>query len=80
MKTVAYTTAARRQLRGLAAQVQARIRAKLAAYANDESADVTALQGEPGARLRVGDYRLVFVETETTIEVRAVGHRREIYR
>jgi mRNA interferase RelE/StbE len=80
VKTVAYTTAARRQLRGLTAQVQARIKAKLAAYANGESADVTALQGEPGARLRVGDYRLVFVETETGIEVRAVGHRREIYR
>ena len=79
MKTVAYTHAARRQFRSLDRAIQARIAAKLAAYAAGESADVTALQGQPGARLRVGDYRVIFVETANTLEIRRVGHRREVY-
>ena len=80
MKEVAYTAAARRQLRKLDVQVQERIKGKLADYVAGESVDVITLQGEPGARLRVGDWRAIFVETDTTIEVRAVGHRSEIYR
>jgi len=41
---------------------------------------VTALKGQSGAaRLRVGDYWIIFVETAVAISVRAVGHRREIY-
>ncbi|WP_342186144.1 hypothetical protein [Pseudoxanthobacter soli] len=39
-----------------------------------------ALTGRPGARLRVRDYRVIFVETADTIEVREFGDRREIYR
>lgn len=38
-----------------------------------------ALKGIPGARLQVGDYRIIFVETRTEIGVRAIGHRRDIY-
>ena len=56
------------------------IEAKLAHYAETGGGDVKALIGTPGARLRAGDWRVIFVETGTTIEVRAVGHRREIYR
>ena len=41
--------------------------------------DVKAMVGQSAARLRVGDYRIVFVETENAISVRAVGHRRDIY-
>lgn len=61
-------------------QAQSRIREKVAHYAATGAGDVTALQGQDGARLRVGDYRVIFVETDEAIEVRAVGHRREIYR
>ena len=80
MKTIAYTSASRRQLRSLAADVRVRIESKLARYSEMGAGDVTHMQGSPGARLRVGDFRVIFVETDTTIEVRAVGHRREIYR
>jgi mRNA interferase RelE/StbE len=38
------------------------------------------MKGEDGARLRSGDYRVIFRETDDTIEVVAVGHRRDIYR
>ncbi|MGX7703723.1 type II toxin-antitoxin system RelE family toxin [Methylobacterium sp. Gmos1] len=33
----------------------------------------------PGARLRVGDYRVVFTETDDAIQIYAIGHRRDIY-
>jgi mRNA interferase RelE/StbE len=80
VKTIAYTLTTRRALRKLSGSVQAQIEAKLAHYAEAGGGDVKALTGSPGARLRIGDWRVIFVETETTIEVRAVGHRREIYR
>lgn len=80
MKTVVYTLSAAKQLRSLGATVRAQIEGKLARYAETGAGDVTAMQGEPGARIRSGDYRAVFIETETEIKVLAVGHRRDIYR
>lgn len=80
MKTVAYTLSARRQLRNLGPEIREQIRGKLARYAETGDGDVKALRGETGSRLRVGDWRVIFVETGAAIEVRAVGHRREIYR
>ena len=80
VKTIAYTLTARRALRKLPISTRQQIEAKLAHYSETGGGDVKALIGTPGARLRVGDWRVIFVETVTTIEVRAVGHRREIYR
>jgi mRNA interferase RelE/StbE len=40
---------------------------------------VRALHGRQGARLRVGDWRVIFKETREAIEVAEIGHRREIY-
>jgi mRNA interferase RelE/StbE len=42
--------------------------------------DVKALVGRPGARLRVGEWRIVIVEDATSITVTAVGNRRDIYK
>ena len=41
-----------------------------------------ALQGRPGLRVRVGDYRIIYtVEDDVLlIVVVTVGHRREVYR
>ncbi len=80
MKTVAYTVAARRTLRKLPKDVQDRLSEKLKKYAADGSGDVKAMAGERGVRMRVGDYRVIFIETETSIDVIALGHRRDIYR
>jgi mRNA interferase RelE/StbE len=79
MKAITYTASATRQLRKLPATVRARMIKKLHAYAETGSGDVRTLKGMTGARMRVGDYRIIFVETATEIDVRAVGHRREIY-
>jgi mRNA interferase RelE/StbE len=79
MKEVSYTVFATRQLRRLPNDIRERVIEKLHRYAETGAGDVKTLTGQPGARLRVGDYRAIFVETADTISVRAVGHRREIY-
>lgn len=80
MKTIAWTLSARRALHKIPADVRERIERKLGEYRETGRGDATRLAGQPGARLRVGDYRAIFVETDDSIEVRAVGHRRDIYR
>ncbi|WP_276199034.1 type II toxin-antitoxin system RelE/ParE family toxin [Chelatococcus sp. XZ-Ab1] len=80
MKTVTYTLAARRSLRKLPGDVRQQVEAKLARYAETGAGDIKALSGQPGARLRVGDYRVIIIETVAAVEVHAIGHRREIYR
>jgi mRNA interferase RelE/StbE len=47
--------------------------------ATSGTGDVKQLEGRAGARLRIGDYRVIFYEERGTIVVVAVGHRREIY-
>ena len=79
MKAVVYTGAAIKQLKKLPGDVRDRLIAKLKRYAETGAGDVTALKGQPGARLRVGDYRLIFVETDDQISVREAGYRKEIY-
>ena len=80
MKAVLYTLTARRSLRKLPADARETLEAKLTRYAETGTGDVRKMQGVDGARLRSGDYRAVFVETDTAVEVRAVGHRRDVYR
>jgi mRNA interferase RelE/StbE len=80
VKTVTWTHDARRALRNLPPNIRADIEAKLERFARTGAGDVKRLKGRAGARLRVGDWRVIFIETTTTVEVRAVGHRREIYK
>jgi mRNA interferase RelE/StbE len=80
MKAVAFTKAAWRSWRKLPQAVQDRIEAALNRYAETGEGDVKKLATVEGARLRVGDYRAIFIETEEEIEIFAVGHRKDIYR
>jgi mRNA interferase RelE/StbE len=80
VKTITWTYDARRQLRKLPLDVRADIETKIERFAKTEAGSVKRLTGRPGARLRVGDWRVIFVETTTTVEVRAVGNRRDIYK
>jgi mRNA interferase RelE/StbE len=79
VKPIAYTGAAARQRAKLDAKVRARIDAKLEFYAKTGQGDVKRLTGREGARLRVGDWRVIFYEEGGAVIVAAVGHRREIY-
>jgi mRNA interferase RelE/StbE len=79
MKRIAFTPAATRQWLKLTGAVRQRINARLEQFAQTDHGDVKKLKGRAGARLRIGDWRVVFFEENGTIVVTAVGHRREIY-
>ncbi len=73
--TVSFTSAAARQIRRLDRPVQRRLL--------DAADALAALQGGRGLlRVRVGDYRIVYVvrDDELVVLVVTVGHRREVYR
>lgn len=81
MKTVRYTTVALRALKRHG-NVAVRIRRTVGEYAANPAAhanNVTQLVGSSASRMRVGDYRVIFVETETTLTVIKVGPRGGVY-
>jgi hypothetical protein len=53
--------------------------AKLTVYATSGSGDVKRLKGLAGCRLRIGNWRVIFIEDARSITVVAVGNRKEIY-
>ena len=75
---------AAKSLRKAPKEIGARIRAKLDELAEDPFAvpNVKKLTGHPGYRLRVGDWRILYlVEKDVlVIVVIEIGHRKEIYR
>jgi mRNA interferase RelE/StbE len=81
MKPVRYTTEALRSLKRHG-NVAVRIRRAIEEYATDPAAhanNVTRLAGTPASRMRVGDYRVIFVETEAELSVLKVGPRGGVY-
>jgi mRNA interferase RelE/StbE len=80
MKTIVLQPSAARSLDKIAEPFRSKIADELAAYALGKPCDTKAMKGLPTVRLRIGDYRVIFDEDQTTISVLAVGHRREIYR
>jgi mRNA interferase RelE/StbE len=79
MKAVSFTPAAFRQWRKLSVDIRKRVDAKLTIYATTGSGDVKRLKGGSGCRLRIGDWRIIFIEDTRSITVIGVGHRNEIY-
>jgi mRNA interferase RelE/StbE len=77
--SVVFKAAARRQWMKLPTQLRKRIATKLNAFAQTGQGDVKKLKGQDGARLRVGDSRVIFYQESGDIVVAAVGHRRDIY-
>ena len=75
MKTVAFTAAAAKDLDALPASARDRITEALCTYALAGRGDVKALKGQPGYRMRIGDYRVIFDEDQTTILAIQIGRR-----
>lgn len=74
--------AAVRALRKLDPQVHRRIQGAIALLAQDpRPPGARALQGRPGLRVRVGDYRIIYTVEDDVLLVIVVrlGHRRDIY-
>lgn len=81
MKSVSYSKAAAKSLRRHMSE-SARIQKAIDEYAAGAGAhanNVTRLVGSEASRLRVGDFRVIFEESETTIIVTKIGPRGSAY-
>jgi mRNA interferase RelE/StbE len=81
MRTVVYTRVALRSLRAHSNRAK-QIRAKIDQYAADPESlanNVIRLAGSTTKRLRVASFRVLFMETETTITILDAGPRGKIY-
>ena len=67
MKTIVFTSAAAKQFDALPPVAQIAVERALDRLAVDGAGDVKKLRGRDGYRLRVGEYRVLFDETLTTI-------------
>lgn len=79
---IAFTPAGWRDWRKLPKEIQQRLRGKVQAYsANPTQHAVKLTDSAIGEyRFRIGDYRVVFDISGSTLIVQAVGHRSNIYR
>jgi mRNA interferase RelE/StbE len=83
MKKVVYKVAALKALDRLPPKQSRRIRSKIEAYAADPASlanNVLKLAGRNEYRLRVGDWRILFVESADTIDVLVIAPRGGVYR
>lgn len=80
MKSLIYTRTAIKALKAMPAKDAKAIRAKLANYAAGGHEDVKALKGSDLYRLRHGNWRAVFAQDGTVIDVLDIAKRGEIYR
>ena len=81
--TVTLTRSAEKELDRLPAPLHARLTRKLLALeANPRPPGVQKLHGEDRYRIRIGDYRVLYLidDDSKTVAIIAVGHRREVYR
>jgi len=79
---IEFRPAAVRALRKLDTQVRRRVQGAIALLAQDpRPPGARALQGRPGLRVRVGDYRIIYtVEDDVLLMVVVrLGHRRDVY-
>ena len=75
MKTIMLTRAAAKQLDALPRDARDQIEAGLDNYAIHGQGEVKKLQDRMGYRLRVGRYRVIFDEEQTTILAVYIGKR-----
>jgi mRNA interferase RelE/StbE len=81
VKHVRYSEEAKDELKRHA-NMASRIERAVAAYALGGGAhanQVKALKGSPTKRLRVGNFRVVFLETDSEVYVLRIGPRGDIY-
>ncbi|WP_363321897.1 type II toxin-antitoxin system RelE/ParE family toxin [Phreatobacter sp.] len=81
-RKVAYRKEALRVLRRMPANEARRVMQKidqLAAFPEQLAPQVKRLQGRPGFRLRVGDWRVIFDEAGDVLDILAIGPRGSVY-
>lgn len=75
MKTIVLNPTAAKALVRIVEPFRSQISAALNDYALGRPGDTKAMQGTSTVRLRIGNYRVIFDETPTTITVLALGDR-----
>jgi mRNA interferase RelE/StbE len=75
MKTIILTPSAAKDLDALPQDAREAVGNGLIRYATEGSGDVKRLQGRDGFRLRIGQYRVIFDEDQTTILAIYIGRR-----
>jgi len=82
--TVSFTRSARKELERLAEPLVSRVFRQIERLAeNPRPAECRKLVGREGLwRIRVGDYRVVYVisDDEKRVEIFTIRHRKEVYR
>lgn len=79
MKRIVWTDPAKNDVRSLSKPVAMQVLYALHRFVESGAGDARALEGKDELRLRVGDYRLVFIcPDRDTIEIRRVRHRRSL--
>ncbi|MEI9430605.1 type II toxin-antitoxin system RelE family toxin [Mesorhizobium sp. Cs1299R1N3] len=79
---IRYTRTALKSLTRMPANTARLITAKIEQYAAEPASlanNVKRLKGRPGFRLRVGDYRIIFDQDGTVMDILEVGPRGSIY-
>jgi mRNA-degrading endonuclease RelE of RelBE toxin-antitoxin system len=80
VKRIVWTEPAKADIRRIDRDIAMRILIALDRFVRTGEGDVKALQAREELRLRIGDYRLFFVNIDDALEVRRVIHRKEAYR
>ncbi len=75
MKTIILSVSAAKDLDALPRDARNMIESGLHRYAISGQGDVKALTGRDGYRLRIGSYRVIFDESQTTILAIYIGRR-----
>lgn len=82
MKSITYTRLALKALRKMPADAANRIIGKIEQYAvepTSQANNITALKGREGARLRVGDWRVIMNDEGIVLAILDIGPRGSIY-
>jgi mRNA-degrading endonuclease RelE of RelBE toxin-antitoxin system len=81
-KRIEWTDASRADVRRIDRQTAMRILEGLARFLSTDEGDVRLLKdSDPKEyRLRVGDYRIRFLDVGDTLQILSVKHRRDAYR
>ena len=79
-KTVTFSNRAVRDLRHIDRTQAIIITVSIDDYASSGNGDVRPYEGTSLLRLRVGNYRVLFDESQSHVNVERIRHRREAYR
>ncbi|OSQ39639.1 type II toxin-antitoxin system RelE family toxin [Thalassospira mesophila] len=83
MLLITYSRDAQKALRKIPGKQKLRILTAIEKVAEDparDDLDIKKLQGRPGFRLRLGDYRVIYSEDGVILDIEDIGPRGSIYR